>query len=198
MVVRACAPAAGCDPFAPMPPSRREIVTDRLVLVPATVALARADLEDRDRFRVLLEAEVPGDWPPPLNDEASQRWTLEYLERHRDGVGWSLWYFLLRAADGHRRALGQGGFKGMPDLGGVVEIGYSVMEDDQRRGYAPEAVRALLAWAFSHPEVSAVIAHTLPELVPSIRVLEKCGFAFDGESTEDGMRVVRYRLPRPA
>lgn len=175
-----------------------EIRTARLVLVPATSALARADIEDRKRFGVLLAADVPPDWPPPLNDETSQRWLLDYLEQHRDAVGWSLWYFLGQDRGGRRRALGQGGFKGLPDADGVVEIGYSVMEADQRRGYAPEAVNALLTWAFAHPDVSAVIAHTLPELVPSIRVLEKCGFAFDGESTEDDMVVVRYRLERPA
>ena len=75
-----------------------------------------------------------------------------------------------------------------------MEIGYSILESQQRQGYAPEAVGALLAWAFAHPEVHTVRAHTLPELVASIRVLEKCGFRHVGPGAEAG--TIRYELPR--
>ena len=69
-------------------------------------------------------------------------------------------------------AIGNGGFKGRPDADGSVEVGYSVMENYQRNGFAPEAVEALVDWAFGYREVQRVIAQTLPELRPSIRVLE--------------------------
>jgi hypothetical protein len=46
--------------------------------------------------------------------------------------------------------------------------------------------------------VEAVIAHTLPERNASVRVLEKTGFALDGESTDDDAGTVwRFRLERP-
>lgn len=44
-----------------------------------------------------------------------------------------------------------------------------------------------------------VIAHTLPDLRPSIRVMEKCGFVFAGHGPlEDGIETVRYELTRQA
>jgi RimJ/RimL family protein N-acetyltransferase len=90
--------------------------------------------------------------------------------------------------------VGGAGFKGSP-RDGVVEIGYSMLEAHQGHGYCTEAVRALIGWAFGHPEVRLVIAHTLPELRPSIRVMEKCGFVFTGQGPgEDGMQTVRYEL----
>ena len=55
----------------------------------------------------------------------------------------------------------------------------------------------MVAEAFDAPEVSAVIAHTLPERNASNRVLEKVGFHLDGEATEDGERVWRFRMSRP-
>jgi RimJ/RimL family protein N-acetyltransferase len=55
----------------------------------------------------------------------------------------------------------------------------------------------MLAEAFGDPSVDAVIAHTLAEPNASVRVLEKAGFARDGEVSEDGERVWRHRLPRP-
>jgi RimJ/RimL family protein N-acetyltransferase len=39
-----------------------------------------------------------------------------------------------------------------------------------------------------------VIAETYPHLTPSIGVMEKCGLAFAGEGSEEG--VIRYELPR--
>ena len=39
------------------------IQTARLTLVPATIALARAEIDDRGEFARLLDASVPGNWP---------------------------------------------------------------------------------------------------------------------------------------
>src|SRR6202043_3687072 len=63
-----------------------------------------------------------------------------------------------------------------PSREAMAEIGYSVMPEDQRLGFASEAVAGLIGWAFSHPEVRLVTAETLPALGASIRVLESNGF----------------------
>ena len=44
--------------------------------------------------------------------------------------------------------VGQCGFKGPPDTDGVVEIAYGVASDQEGKGYATEAARALVAFAF--------------------------------------------------
>jgi len=160
------------------------LVTERLTLVAATLEMARAELLDRQRLAQMIEAEVPDSWPPPLNDANTMRWTIEFLETHADGVGWGPWYFVARGA---RNALvGVGGFTGLPRGDGTVEAGYSVLEAQQRSGFATEAVRALVDWAFDHRAVTRIVGQTLPELTPSIRVLEKCGFRFVGPGYEDG------------
>ena len=45
-----------------------------------------------------------------------------------------------------------------------------------------------MEWAFSHSEVAAVEAETVPDNIASIRVLEKCGFVLNGEIGEEGQR----------
>ena len=52
----------------------------------------------------------------------------------------------------------------------------------------------LVSNAFSHVNVRRVISETLPELVASIGVMEKCGFKFIGDGSEEG--VIRYELTR--
>lgn len=172
-----------------------KINTDRLELIAGTPELAQADIESRARFSELLEARVPDDWPPPLNDRDSQQWFARYLAEHADGVGWVTWYFVLRESEaGGRVAIGNGGFKGLPTADGTVEVGYSIIEEFQGAGYATEAVESLIEWAFAHPQVTRVIAETYPELTKSVRVMEKNGLTFIGDGSEE--RVIRYELTR--
>ena len=175
----------------PGPPRLR---TDRLELVPGTAALGRAEIGDRARFAALLGAEVPASWPPPENDEATMAFFTEYVEKHPDSVGWAAWYILLVGEDNRKTAIGSCGFTARPDDTGTVETGYSILPEHQRRGYAPEAVAALVDWAFGHPSVMRVIAHTFPALRQSIRVLEKCGFTLTGPGQEEG--TIRFERSR--
>jgi [ribosomal protein S5]-alanine N-acetyltransferase len=170
------------------------LTTTRLELVAGTVALAKAEIDDLPTLARLLDVPPPTHWPPPLNDERSQKFFLDsLLNAAPTHAGWYLWYCLRREP---RALLGSAGFKGIP-ANGLVEIGYSMLEEHQRNGYCTEAVRALIGWAFRHPDVNMVIAHTLPDLLPSIRVMEKCGLAFAGNGPlEDGMQTVRYELTR--
>ena len=92
--------------------------------------------------------------------------------------------------------VGWGGFKGPPDDDGTIEVGYEVAESRQGRGLATEAVAAMLDHAFAQAGVTAAIAHTLPEHNASTRVLEKSGFAHDGEASENGQKVWRWRRDR--
>lgn len=170
------------------------LTTTRLELVAGTIALAKAEIDDLPALARMLNVPLPAHWPPPLNDEQSQKYFLNaLLNAAPDHAGWQLWYCVLREP---RVLLGSVGFKGIPTHG-LVEVGYSMLEEHQRNGYCTEAVRALIGWAFQHPDVNLVIAHTLPGLLPSIRVMEKCGLVFAGNGPlEDGMQTVRYELTR--
>jgi RimJ/RimL family protein N-acetyltransferase len=174
------------------------IKTERLELIPGTSEIFRARADDRDALaRFLGGARVPETWPPELYDQDAHDWTANYLAEHPEAVGWGVWYLVLRAeasAEGVRTAVGICGFKGQPLADGTCEIGYGVLAQFRRAGYASEAVRALISRAFSHTEVTRVIAETYPELAPSIRVMEKNGLRFAGDGSEE--RVIRYELTR--
>jgi ribosomal-protein-alanine N-acetyltransferase len=175
------------------------IETPRLLLVPATPDTLRAELVSREALGAVLGVEVPESWPPELYDADAVRWTLSALEEGRGAQGWSLYYVVERPAPGGvPRLCGGGGFVGVPDEGGTVELGYSIVPERRRRGYAREMVEACVAWAFAHPEVRCVIAHTLPHLTPSIRVLESSGFTYVGPHAAAGEDdAIRYERRRP-
>ena len=173
-----------------------QLRTARLELIAATAALAMLETRGPAELASALECALPESWPPPLNDENSQRWFLDMLKRDPASVGWGLWYLVRNEAGAPRHLIGNGGFKGRP-TSGACEIGYSLVPLHHGRGYATEAARALVDWAFLHPEVDCVAAETLPELSASIRVIEKCGMRFVGEGTpEEGQKTVHYELTR--
>ncbi|MGC1685574.1 MAG: GNAT family N-acetyltransferase [Candidatus Acidiferrales bacterium] len=175
-------------------PPGLQLFTPRLELISATVELARAEINNLPAFAAMLDVPLPAAWPPPLNDEQLQRFLLSALEKSGPNeTGWHLWFCIRRDP---RALLGNIGFKGAPK-DGVADIGYSLLEAHQGNGYCTEAARALIGWAFQHSVVAKIVADTLPELVPSIRVMEKSGMEFIGDGPiEDGMHTIRYELTR--
>ena len=59
-------------------------------------------------------------------------------------------------------------------------LGYWIGEPYQRRGYMREAIDALVHHAFQDLDLSRVEAACLPENDPSRKMLEKCGFKYEG------------------
>jgi [ribosomal protein S5]-alanine N-acetyltransferase len=88
------------------------------------------------------------------------------------------------------------GFFG-PPLDAEVEIGYGIVPSRQGRGYATEALLAMIAMAWADARVRTVVAGTDPGNVASQRVLGKAGFRrIAGRITASG--EFRYELTRPA
>ena len=170
------------------------IRTERLELIPATPDLLAAALDGPAALSEGLGARVPSSWPPEFLDPPALEFTRRRLaEAPHDGAWW-MYFIVLPAAD-DRVLIGSAGYKG-PPAEGTVEIGYGIVTDHQRQGYASEAVRGLVARAFRVPVVHRVIAETLPQLTPSIGVLQKCGFELTGEGSAPG--VIRFELTRAA
>ena len=168
------------------------LLTARLELIAATLPLVEAETAGAAHLGNLLQAEVEA-WPPPLNDEHSLRWTFEKLQANPDAAGFFAWYVVLLQG-ANRRLVGIAGMTGPPDQSGTIEIGYSVVEAFQKQGIGTEATRTLIRWAFEQPGVQMVTAQTLPDLGPSIKVMERCGMIFLGVGSEPG--TIRYGLTR--
>lgn len=92
------------------------------------------------------------------------------------------------------RPIGFGGFKGAPDAGGNVEIGYLTFPDTQGQGVATAVTAAIVGLA-RQQGARTLLAHTLCEANASTRVLEKNGFTRDGFGEDDDVGTVwRWQL----
>lgn len=80
-----------------------------------------------------------------------------------------------------------------PSLDRIPELGWVITPEKHNQGYATEAVRAALEWGALHfgtgAKTGCIIA---PENYASIRVAEKCGFAFAAQTTYQGLPTLMY------
>jgi RimJ/RimL family protein N-acetyltransferase/GNAT superfamily N-acetyltransferase len=63
-----------------------------------------------------------------------------------------------------------------------AELGYTLGRDHWGMGYATEAVEGMVAYLFEEMGVARVSAMLHPDNVASARVLERCGFLFEGHT----------------
>ncbi|MEM7148005.1 MAG: GNAT family N-acetyltransferase [Verrucomicrobiota bacterium] len=155
------------------------IHTRRLELVLPTIDEVRASIESMS---------------PAEKEHVSDDW-LDLVRKASSSDPW-IHGFAISTRD-HGFVVGRCGFKGPPDSDGTVEIAYAIDPDHQGRGYATEAAKTLVAFAFGNGGVRAVYAHTLPQTNASTRVLTKCGFQRVGEvmDPDDGL-VWRWQKKR--
>lgn len=159
-------------------------------LVTPDLALLDAALHDRQALGRMLECEVAEGWNG--FPEALRR-TREAVAADPVSTRWGTRLFVL---DEPRTLVGWGGFKG-PPRDAAVELGYEIAPSWRGRGLAGAAVQELLREAFASSEVRTVLAHTLAEPGPSVRVLERAGFVHDGEVADDEAGTAwRFRLER--
>ncbi|HGO9418722.1 GNAT family N-acetyltransferase [Bacillus cereus] len=95
---------------------------------------------------------------------------VENVKQDEALLPWGAWYVFRKEDDS---VLGDIGFKGKPNEDQTVEIGYGFIEKYWNQGYATEAVKELIDWAFKTGEVETIIAETLLDNYSSMRVLEK-------------------------
>jgi ribosomal-protein-alanine N-acetyltransferase len=167
-----------------------ELSTSRLILIGADAPLLLAEQSSHQSFAAAIEAVVPSSWPPEHHDKDVIEWVLRSLKLLVPGKPWTMYYIVLKTP---RTVIGTCGFKGSPDIGGSVEVGYSVVQEFRGDGIATEAVRKLISTAFDEG-ATEVSAETYPSLTPSLMVMEKCGMTFTGEGSEPG--TVRHAVKR--
>jgi len=161
------------------------------LIIPTEEELRRALTNGADVWRSPTRSCDDDAAPPPI---VLQR-ALESIAAHPAAAAWFaprlFWVEEAGAIVGSAR------FKTTPDHPDGVEIGYGVGSSHQGRGYATAGVRLMSDEAFTHPEVTRILATVRPDNLPSRRVLEKNGFVPDGEGIhpQEG-RVLRFLLLR--
>ena len=171
--------------------------TERLDLAPLTLDDIDALLAgDGARLRELTGVLFPRPVAPPpyMTDPLPE--VRERLRARPEEAPWWNWLMVERETE---RAVGSVAFGGPPDESGAVLIGYAMYEQFEGHGYATEAVRAMIGWAFEHAGVKIVRALAPVWNTPALRVAENVGMRPVAADEDDDIgEVLVYAVTAPA
>ena len=147
----------------------------RIVLETDRLTLREITPDDANNFFLLNSdpdvMRYTGDEPMTSVEEAA-RILRNYDHYVKYGVG--RWAVIARD-DG--RFLGYCGFKYSADVD-EYDIGFRFFKDEWNKGYATEAAKACVDYAFSKLKLDMIVGRAMKVNVPSIRVLNKVGLTY--------------------
>ena len=157
--------------------------------------------------RLLLRDFVPGDWPAVYAYQRDPRYLrlYEWTDRMPDEVQAFVQMFVDQQAEQPRtrfqlavtlpasgEVIGNCGIRLTAAGSHEAEIGYELSPNQWGRGYATEAVAAILRFGFTELGVHRVSAWLVADNVASARVLEKNGFQLEGRLRDKERYKGRY------
>ncbi|MBD2299209.1 GNAT family N-acetyltransferase [Nostoc sp. FACHB-190] len=154
----------------------KTLFTERLNLVPFKLDILQAAVKGNAEFASYLGVKILPDWQSPKVIEdlsalvdilcsypAQNEWGWGSLVIHRD----------------EQTLIGHVLVKVIPDSTFTptdsLEMGYIIAESHRGQGYAFEATKAIVDFAFSLPSVQSVTAGCYKDNIASRRILEKIG-----------------------
>ncbi len=139
-----------------------------------------AALEGRTREAgAIARVVIPAEW---AEDAASTlRFRRAQLEADPSTQPWLLRLIVLRSTG---ELVGYATFHEPAGDRGWVEIGYSILADHRRRGYAEEAAMAMFAWAAAQG-IERFRASVSPANAASLAMVRKMGFSQTGTQWDE-------------
>ena len=125
---------------------------------------------------------------PTADLEATAR-VVDFVHRHADLHGFSMWAVDEREGE---PVVGIAGLIWVEGHGPDVEAAYVLRRDRWGRGYATEALRAVLEIGHDELGLDRIVALAYPANEPSRRVMEKAGMRADGTVAAYGRELTRH------
>jgi [ribosomal protein S5]-alanine N-acetyltransferase len=170
--------------------------TARLDICPLGAEAVEALLAgEGERLSLLTGARFRKPAPPPYMAEALPVVRDRLRDRPEETPWWN-WLVVDRESG---EAVGSVAFGGPVTAEGAVLVGYAIYAEYEGRGYATEAVKAMVTWAFAQPGVREVRALAPVWNTPALRVAENVGMRpVASEEDDDVGEVLLYAVTAPA
>ena len=149
-----------------------KLITQRLILIPFTMQICNhiIDGDFSDLYKMGLKKGKS--WPDNDVIETLPK-IINNLSKVEAPTGFESWMIVKNDTS---EIIGDVGFKGYNYQEENIDIGYGIIQEERRNGYAEEAALALIKWAFSNENIKEITARCLIENVSSIQLLKKMKF----------------------
>ena len=164
--------------------------TERLILVPFTKQICENILNSDFSDLIKLGFYKGKSWPDEDVIETLPK-IIDNLSPLEAPTGFESWMII--KAD-TLEIIGDAGFKGFNDDEKNADIGYGIIQEERKKGYAEEAVKGLIKWAFSQETVKEITANCAHDNQNSINLLNKLNFTKEKQDNE----MLHWSLQNPS
>lgn len=154
--------------------------------------LREMTLDDLDAlYAVLADPDIMQHYPYTFDRERVRGWIIRNMDRYRE-YGFGLWAVCLKETGG---MIGDCGLT-LQNIGGTMlpEIGYHILAGCQRKGYAKEAAKGVMKWAFENTDYPALYSYCKYTNEPSIRTAESIGMHFEREYPDEANGITHVSV----
>jgi ribosomal-protein-alanine N-acetyltransferase len=149
-----------------------KLITERLILIPYTIDLCRNILDCDYRDLKVLNLKKGKSWPDADVLDTLPR-IINNLNKVEYPTGYESWMIIKKDTS---EIIGDLGFKGFNNEEENIDLGYGIIKEERRKGYAAEAVSEIIKFAFSKNMVKEITANCATENISSINLLIKFNF----------------------
>ena len=149
-----------------------KLITDRLILIPFTLKICRNILNNDFSDLEILHLKKGKSWPDVDVMDTMPR-IINNLKKVDAPTGYESWMIIKNDTF---EVIGDLGFKGFNSEGANIDLGYGIIEEERQKGYATEAVREIIKWAFSNNRVKEITANCFADNINSMNLLMKLNF----------------------
>ncbi len=150
----------------------QQLETERLILFPYTIEICENIL--LKNYDVLFnKGFIKGkSWPDEDVMDTIPRIIINLLKNNYT-TGFESWLIIKKDT---QEIIGDVGFKGYNMEFRKVDLGYGIIAEERRKGYAEEAARELVNWALTFDFIMEITANCLSDNSSSINLLRKLAF----------------------
>ncbi|MCD7033927.1 GNAT family N-acetyltransferase [Metabacillus sp. GX 13764] len=148
-----------------------EILTERLLVIPCSLDIAKSLIIHRKELEERSPIVIPPVWPSSLTQGLLPLY-IERLEKSREAYGWGLW-LIIHAAE--KKIIGDFYIADKPDRDGKVEFSCQINPSYPEQ-IAFEALNMFFSWLSSQNQVKTVQTECRIENEDMIHLLHKLGF----------------------
>ena len=149
-----------------------KLTTERLILIPYTIQICKNLINDDFSDLIKMGLKKGISWPDNDVIETLPK-IINNLSQVESPTGFESWMIIKNDTS---EIIGDIGFKGFNYAEKNIDMGYGIIKEERRKGYAEEAAIELIKWAFSKEIVYEITARCLIENMSSINLLKKLNF----------------------
>ena len=150
----------------------QKLETERLILIPYTIEICENILLKNHELLYNKGYKEGKSWPDEDVMDTIPR-IIKNLSKNNYATGLESWLIIKKET---KEIIGDVGFKGYNFDSQNVDLGYGIIFEERRKGYAEEASRELINWVLNLDYIKEITANCSTENFQSIHLLNKLAF----------------------